>query len=80
MSDLPSPPEPSDLVKAWSYLMRIWTSGGMPYAEIERRARDVVRLKEDYSSIPWHARKAERDPDCWPKCLSGRGNKDSEPL
>lgn len=65
MSDSDSKPEPSELVKASPYLTTLWTGGYLPPEEIERRARGAQRLKEAFSSIPFHARKAAKDPDYW---------------
>jgi hypothetical protein len=45
--------------------MQLWTCGHLPPQEIERRASGAQRLKEAFSSIPWHARKAARDPEYW---------------
>lgn len=61
-------PKPSELVKASPFLMKCYEYG-VPLAEVERNARDSVRLKEAYCSNPCHARKAARDPDYWPKFL-----------
>lgn len=72
--------EPSELVQASPYLMSKWTYGFLPADEIERQARDALRLKEAYSSIPWHAQGAERDPDYWVKFLQSRINVYSQSL
>lgn len=74
MPDTTLRPEPSDLVKASPSLMAIWTSGHLPPQEIERRALGAIRLKEAFSSIPWHARKAAKDPDYWNGFYASRVN------
>lgn len=74
MLDTTSQAEPSDLVKASPSLMAIWTSGHLPPQEIERRALGAQRLKEVLASIPWHVRKAERNPDYWNVLYASRVN------
>lgn len=65
MLDTISKPEPSETLKAHPYLMRCWTGGYLDLQECERRARGADRLKEVYSSIPFHAQKAAKDPEYW---------------
>ena len=60
----PATAEPSDLVKASPYLMELLQLG-MDSREVQRRALGAQRLKEAFSSIPWHVSKAECDPDHW---------------
>jgi len=57
--------EPSALLRANPYLMGCLTNGHLDLAECERRAQGEQRLKERFSSIPWHARRAEKDPEYW---------------
>ncbi len=64
MSDTTSQPEPSAQVKVSPLLMECYALG-VPVHELERQALGAQRLKERYSSIPWHAQKAEKDPDYW---------------
>jgi len=66
--------EPSDLVKASPSLMELWESGQIPHAELERRALGAQRLKELYSSDPYYARRAEKDPDYWHGFYASRIN------
>lgn len=66
--------EPSETLRANAYLMRCWTGGHLPLAECERRAEGVVRLKEAYSSIPFYAQAAEKDPDYWNSFYASRVN------
>ena len=65
MLDTTLRPEPSELVKASPSLMESWTAGVLPPSEIERRALGAQRLKEVFSSIPWHAQNSKDDPDYW---------------
>ena len=65
MLDTTSKPEPSELVKASPYLMELWTAGFLTPEEVERRALGAERLKEAFSSIPWHAQKAAKNPEYW---------------
>lgn len=55
---LTSRPEPSELVKASPLLMECYSLGVIPIQELERRAQGAERLREAFSSIPFHARKA----------------------
>lgn len=66
-------PEPSDLVKASPFLMDC-LKHGLPLAEIERRARRAQHLAEVYSSIPFYAQRAARDPDYWNRLYVSRVN------
>jgi hypothetical protein len=65
--DTISRPEPSALVKASPFLTQLYENGVIPTRELERQAQGAQRLKELYSSDPWHARRAESDPDYWNK-------------
>ncbi len=65
MPDTTSTPTPSALVQASGFLMGLWKSGHLPPEEVERRAQGAQRLKEAFSSIPWHTSRAERDPEYW---------------
>lgn len=65
MLDTTSRPEPSELVKASPLLMKQLQTGRLSLSEAERRASGPQRLKEAFSSIPWHAQKAAKDPDYW---------------
>ena len=60
----PHGPEPSALVKA-SPLLMACLQAGMPLGEVERRALGAIRLSEEYSSTPWHTRRAAANPDYW---------------
>lgn len=73
MSDSDSNPEPSELVKASPLLMECYALG-VSIQELERQARGAERLKEAYSSIPFYARRAARDPDYWNKFYGSRIN------
>ena len=66
--------EPSSLLKASPYLMRLLTNGGFAIQELERQARGAQRLKEAFSSIPFYARQAENDPDYWHEFYASRIN------
>ncbi|WP_340107802.1 hypothetical protein [Pikeienuella sp. HZG-20] len=70
---LPKPP-PSETLRAHPGLMKLYESGGMEVEELERRARGAERLKEAFSSIPWHTRRAEKDPDYWSLLYDSRVN------
>lgn len=74
MPDSTSRPEPSELVKASPFMMRLYENGVIPIQELERQARGAERLKEAYSSIPWYARQAAKDPDYWSKFYGSRIN------
>lgn len=80
MPDTTSQTEPSELVKASPYLMRLWTGGWLEKADVERRARGAQRTKEAFSSIPWYARQAEKDPDYWNVFFLSHVNKWEPPL
>lgn len=74
MLDTTSSQEPSELVKANPLLMKQLQTGRLSLSEAERKASGPARLKEAFSSIPWHARNAEKDPDYWNKLYGSRGN------
>jgi len=74
MRDRASRPEPSETLKANPYLMRLWTASGIASEELERRARGALRLSEAFSSIPWHAQRAAKDPDYWNSLYASRIN------
>lgn len=66
--------EPSELVKASPFLMKLWGTGVLPKAELERRARGAERLKEAFSSIPFYAQRAKANPDFWNEFYDSRVN------
>jgi hypothetical protein len=66
--------EPSEILKANSYWMKHYLGGYLPLELCERRARVSLRLKELYSSIPWYAQRAERDPEYWNLLCGSRVN------
>lgn len=63
MPDTTDKPESSDLEKVSPFLMALWASGHLSPQEAERRALGAARLKAAFSSIPWHARKAQNNPE-----------------
>lgn len=67
-------PEPSALVKASPFLMKLWENGVLSPEELERRARDIETLKERFSATPFHAERATQDPDYWNKLYESRIN------
>ena len=54
--------------------MECYALGQVPLHELERQARGSERLKEAFSSIPFHARQAEADPDYWNSLYASRIN------
>ncbi|ROM75119.1 hypothetical protein BK654_19990 [Pseudomonas brassicacearum] len=66
--------KPSATLRADSFWMQIWQSGALSIQEAERRALGSQRLKEAYSSVPFYARKAARDPQFWSKFYASRVN------
>lgn len=72
--DTMSQPEPSEILKASPHLMKLYENGRIPIHELERQAQGAIRLKEVYSSIPWHAQRAAKDPDYWSKFYSSSVN------
>lgn len=56
--------KPSATLQADSFWMAIWQSGALSIQEAERRAQGSQRLKEAYSSIPFHARKQLEIHNC----------------
>jgi hypothetical protein len=54
--------------------MSLWESGVWPPQEIERRALGAQRLRQAFSSIPWHAKRAAEDPDYWNQLYASRVN------
>lgn len=74
MPDTISAPEPSATLRAHPSLMSCFEGGYLSLKECERRARGAERLKEAFSSIPWHARKAAKDPDYWNGLYDSRVN------
>ncbi|AXP04437.1 hypothetical protein DZG01_16210 [Pseudomonas fluorescens] len=66
--------KPSATLQADSFWMAIWRNGALSIQEAERRALGSQRLKEAYSSIPFYARKAARDPQFWSKFYASRVN------
>ena len=69
-----SKPEPSELVKASPLLMAIWMHGHQPLIELERRAQGAQRLGAAFSSIPWHAQRAAKNPDYWNELYASQIN------
>lgn len=70
-----SPSErPSAILKADSYWHQFWEAGVISLQEAERRAQGSLRLKDAYSSDPWYAKKAARDPSFWSKFYATRVN------
>lgn len=67
-------PEPSELVRASRSLMSLWEVGFLPPQEIERRALGAQRLRQAFSSIPWHAERAAKHPDYWNDLYASRAN------
>lgn len=57
--------EPSATLRANPFLMGMYARGLLPLHEIERQAEGTERLREELSSLPFHARKAAKDPDYW---------------
>lgn len=49
-------------------------AAGLPIQECERQAQGAIRLSEVYSSVPWHAQRAAKDPDYWNKFYDSRVN------
>lgn len=74
MQDMISQQEPSELVKANPLLMLQLQNGRINLAEAERRATGPERLKEAFSSIPWHAERAANNPNYWKELYSSCGN------
>lgn len=68
-----SPQEPSALVKASPLLMDS-LKHGLSIQECERQALGAVRLKEAFSSTPFYAQRAAKDPDYWNKLYDSRVN------
>lgn len=66
LSALTSTVELSAQVLASPYLMDC-LAHGMSVQECERRVLAARRLKEEFSSLPFHAQKAAKDPDYWLK-------------
>jgi hypothetical protein len=71
--DTTSRQETSALVKASPYLMDC-LKHGLSAQECERRAQGSERLREVFSSIPWHAQRAAKDPDYWNKLYASSVN------
>lgn len=74
MSITISSPEPSSILNEDGYWLMFFEAGVISLDEAERRARGSLRLKESYSSDPWYARKAERDPTFWSRFYATRVN------
>ena len=74
MQETNSQQEPSELVKANPLLMRQLQNGRITLGEAERRASGPQRLKEAFSSIPWHAERAANNPNYWKELYSSSGN------
>ena len=65
---------PSATLQADSYWKGFWEAGVITLQEAERRALGSLRLKELYSSDPWYAEKAARNPSFWSKFYASRIN------
>lgn len=74
MQDMTLTQEPSDLDKVDPYLARLWASGRISRSEMERRASGPQRLKEAFSSIPWHAERAAKNPNYWNELYGSSAN------
>jgi len=61
------------MVKASPYLMDCLRHG-VSVQECERHGRGAIRLSAAYSSIPFYARQAAKDPDYWNKFYASRVN------
>lgn len=72
MPDTTSKPEPSDLVKASPLMLGLFESGVIAPEEVERQALGAQRLKEAFSSMPFHTRRAAKDPEYWNDLYSSR--------
>ena len=66
--------KPSAILKADSYWKQFLEAGVISLQEAERRALGSQRLKDAYSSDPWYAKKAARDPSFWSKFYATRVN------
>lgn len=64
----------SDVLKSNKFWSGFLDAGVIDLIEAERRAERTLVLKETYGQDPWHAKKAERDPDFWSKFYSSRIN------
>lgn len=74
MSTTTSKQEPSAILNADSYWKQFLEAGVITLPEAERRARGSLRLKDAYSSDPWYAKKAARDPSFWSRFYATRVN------
>ena len=54
--------------------MSLWEVGFLPPQEIERHALGAQRLRQAFSSIPWHAERAAKVPDYWNDLYASRAN------
>lgn len=72
MLDTISKAEPSELPRANPLLMKELQTGRLSLSEAERRASGPERLKEAFSSIPFHAQRAAKDPDYWKDLYGSR--------
>lgn len=52
--------------------MQFFSGFDAPYRE--KCVSVAVRLQQQFSSMPWHARKAATDPHYWLKFSTGRPN------
>ena len=66
--------KPSAVLKADTYWSQFFEAGVISLAEAERRAQGSLRLKEAYSSDPWYAKKAAREPSFWSRFYATRIN------
>lgn len=65
MQDPTSQPQPSDTLKANRWVLSLYECGAISLAEAERRAERTLVFAAIYSTIPWHAQNAAKDPDDW---------------
>jgi hypothetical protein len=66
--------KPSRILRADRYWSQFWEAGVISLHEAERRALGSLRLKKAYSSDPWYAKKAARDPSFWSRFYATRVN------
>lgn len=66
--------KPSAILEADSYWRQFWEAGVITLQEAERRALGSLRLRDAYSSDPWYAKKAARNPSFWSKFYATRVN------
>jgi len=75
MSNTTSENENSSTPKPVSRLQKkLSTLSPLSPAEIARRAEGAARCEREFSSIPWYAEQAAKDPDYWKKFYESRVN------